>query len=39
MTFGISGLLPGRGFKDLYNRLGTTVHPLGATFLDVILNF
>lgn len=37
MSFGVSGLLPGRGFKDLYNHLGTTVHPLGATFLE--LNF
>jgi hypothetical protein len=39
MTFGLAGLLPGRGFKDLYNHLGTTVHPLGATFMELNLTY
>lgn len=39
MTFGVSTLLPGRGFKDLYNDLGRDVSPLFAGFLDLILTF
>ncbi len=36
---GISGLLPGSGFKDLYNPIAGNVDGLFASFLDVILTY
>ncbi|MBX9583329.1 MAG: hypothetical protein K2X87_23755 [Gemmataceae bacterium] len=36
---GVSGLLPGGGFRQLYNRFGSTVSPLGSVFLEVVLAF
>ncbi len=36
---GISTLLPGSGFKDIYDNLDGPVHPLLAGFLDVVLAF
>ncbi|MAV35513.1 MAG: hypothetical protein CMJ59_08645 [Planctomycetaceae bacterium] len=34
---GVSGLVPGRGFKDLYNPLGGSTGNLFASFLETIL--
>jgi hypothetical protein len=39
ITGGVSGLLPGQGFKDLYNPLVGEVDALGALFLDVVLAY
>jgi hypothetical protein len=39
LSFGVSALLPGRGFKQLYNRLGRDVNPLGAAFIEANLAF
>jgi hypothetical protein len=39
MTFGVSMLIPGAGFKDLYNNLRDNRDPLLASFLDVVLAF
>src|SRR5262249_29760616 len=39
MTFGISALLPGEGFRDLYDKISTDVNPLAAAFLEVNINF
>jgi hypothetical protein len=39
ITMGFSGLLPGEGFRDLYDRQGKDVDPLGAAFMAVNLNF
>ena len=36
---GISGLIPGRGFKDLYNPIAGNVDGLAAGFLDIILTY
>jgi hypothetical protein len=36
---GVAGLLPGRGFKEIYNRLGQSVNPLGMGFLETTLLF
>ncbi|MBI2478035.1 MAG: hypothetical protein HYV60_05130 [Planctomycetia bacterium] len=36
---GISGLLPGDGFKDLYNPTAGNVDGLFASFLDLILTY
>jgi len=38
-TFGAAGLLPGRGFKQVYNRLGRDVNALGQLFLEANLVF
>ncbi len=38
-AFGLSTLLPGRGFKDLYNNANSDTHPLLAAFLDITLAF
>jgi hypothetical protein len=38
-TFGVSTLLPGRGFEQLYNRLGHDVNPLFAGFVEMNLAF
>ncbi len=37
--FGISALLPGRGFEDVYTRAHGEVNPLYAAFLELTLNF
>ena len=37
MKFGVSTLLPGRGFKDLYSNANSDVPVMVAGFLDVIL--
>ena len=39
MTLGFSGLLPGAGFRDLYDKFSKDVDPLGAAFLELNLNF
>ena len=39
MTLGFSGLLPGAGFRDLYDKFSKDVNPLGAAFLELNLNF
>jgi hypothetical protein len=39
VTFGISGLLPGEGFRDLYDRFATDVNPLAAAFLNLNVNY
>ncbi|MCA9119546.1 MAG: hypothetical protein H6822_11295 [Planctomycetaceae bacterium] len=36
---GISGLIPGGGFKDLYNPIAGNVDGLFASFLDIILTY
>ena len=36
---GISGLVPGDGFKDLYNPIAGNVNGLAAGFLDIILSY
>jgi hypothetical protein len=36
---GVAGLLPGRGFKEIYNRLGRDVNPLGMGFIETNLVF
>ena len=36
---GVSGLIPGGGFKDLYNPLLGEVDALGAAFLEMVLTF
>lgn len=36
---GISGLIPGEGFKDLYNPIAGSVDGLFASFLDIILTY
>jgi hypothetical protein len=39
ITAGIAGLLPGAGFHDLYDKLGSRAIPLGQLFTEVNLNF
>ena len=39
ITAGIAGLLPGTGFHDLYDKLGSRAIPLGQMFTEVNLNF
>ena len=39
VKFGAATLLPGRGFKDIYSNANSTVHPLVAGFLDLVLAF
>jgi hypothetical protein len=36
---GVSGLIPGQGFKDLYNNLRDTQGPLAAAFLELNLAY
>jgi hypothetical protein len=36
---GVSGLLPGSGFEDLYNRYGEEVSPMAAGFLEMVLTY
>lgn len=39
VTFGVSSLLPGEGFKDIYNNSNGSVSPLVAGFLDLKLTY
>jgi hypothetical protein len=39
IRLGLSALIPGEGFRDLYDRFNKDVDPLFAAFLDVNLNF
>ncbi len=39
VTFGVSGLIPGTGFKQLYNNLTGNQDPLAAAFLQVNLTY
>ena len=39
IVLGASTLLPGSGFKDLYNRLNNRVNPMLASFLQVELTY
>jgi hypothetical protein len=39
LTGGVATLIPGSGFKDLYNSLNHSIGPLFAVFADVILTF
>jgi hypothetical protein len=39
LVSGISGLIPGDGFKDLYNPIVGNVDGLAAGFLDIILTY
>jgi hypothetical protein len=32
-------LLPGNGFKDLYNRFQKDVNPLAAVFMELVLTY
>jgi hypothetical protein len=37
--FGLAGLIPGRGFKEVYGRLGHTANPMGQAFVEMNLLF
>jgi hypothetical protein len=37
--FGVSTLIPGSGFKDLYSNQNSTVPPMVAGFMDLVLAF
>ena len=37
--FGVAGLLPGRGFKEIYDRLGRAAPPMGLGFVELNLLF
>jgi hypothetical protein len=37
--FGVAGLLPGRGFKEIYDRLGRAAPAMGQAFLETNLQF
>jgi hypothetical protein len=39
VTAGLMGLIPGRGFKQLYSRLNGEVNPLAAGFVELILTY
>ena len=39
LKVGVSSLLPGQGFRDLYNNIRTDVNPLFAGFMDVELTY
>jgi hypothetical protein len=39
VKLGLSGLLPGQGFRDLYDKISNDVAPLGAAFMELNLNF
>jgi hypothetical protein len=39
LTAGVSTLVPGNGFKGLYNRMNSDVTPLFACFLEMNLNY
>ena len=39
ITAGASTLIPGQGFKDIYNGLGSDVKPLVSAFVQMTLNF
>ena len=39
VTFGVSALLPGRGFRDIYDTITNDVNPLFAGFVEMNLKF
>jgi hypothetical protein len=39
ITAGVSSLLPGRGFQDLYNKFETKATPLVAAFVELNLTY
>ena len=39
MKGGISTLLPGQGFRDIYNGIRVDINPLLAVFLDITLTY
>jgi hypothetical protein len=39
MLFGVSGLVPGKGFKDLYSNLTGTQGGLVAAFMELNLAY
>jgi len=39
ITFGASTLIPGSGFKSLYNKFQSTVDPPVAGFVDLVLQY
>ena len=39
VTFGVASLLPGQGFKTLFDGLRNTVDPLVAAFVDIVLTY
>ncbi|MFM7109667.1 MAG: hypothetical protein ACKO26_00870, partial [Planctomycetota bacterium] len=39
ITFGVSTLIPGDGFKSLYNKFQSTVDPQVAGFIDFVLQY
>jgi hypothetical protein len=39
INLGVSTLLPGEGFRDLYRKLDGTVNPMVAAFIELDLNF
>ena len=39
VTLGLSTLVPGGGFRDLYNRLENPVNPMVAAFMQVQLAY
>jgi hypothetical protein len=39
MLFGLSALLPGEGFRDLYDKINKDVDPLVAAFVQINVNF
>jgi hypothetical protein len=39
LKFGVSSLIPGRGFRDIYNNIDVPVRTLFAAFMDVELTY
>jgi hypothetical protein len=39
LTAGVSALLPGQGFRDLYDKISTDVNAMGAAFMELNVNF
>jgi hypothetical protein len=39
IRMGVAGLLPARGFKEIYDRLGRAVSPMGLAFMETQLEF
>jgi hypothetical protein len=39
MVFGVSTLIPGQGFQDLYNHSFSSVNPLVAGFMNLVLQY
>src|SRR5262249_34867052 len=39
MKFGVSSLIPGRGFRDIYNNIRTDIGPFFAAFTELQLTY